>query len=91
MLTAKSSIKVKGSLFNPYVYCHRPIIVNDMNLPFEKVIWQLKVYPQNSGDDVVDQDIILLWSTEKRVITGADILGRLLRGIATRKSMKPGA
>ncbi len=81
----------KGLLFNPYAYCHRPIIVNDMNLPLEKVIWQLKVYPQNSGDDVVDHDIILLWSTEKRVITGADILGRLLRGIATRKSSKLGA
>jgi len=81
----------KGSLFNPYAYCHKPIIVNDMNLSLEKVIWKLKVYPQNSGDDVIDHDIILLWSTEKRVITGADILGRLLRGIATRKSRKPGA
>ncbi len=78
----------KGSLFNPYAYCHRPIIINDINLPLKKVIWQLKVYPQDSNDDVIDNDIILLWSTEKRVITGADILGRLLRGIATRKSRK---
>ncbi|MCK5508340.1 MAG: DUF21 domain-containing protein [Desulfobacterales bacterium] len=76
----------KGSQFNPYTYCHRPIIVKDINLPLKKVIWQLKVYPQNSGDDVIDHDIILLWSTEKRVITGADILGRLLRGIVTRKN-----
>ena len=81
----------KGSLFNPYAYCHRPIIVNNMNLALGKIIWELKVYPQNSSDDVVDHDIILLWSTEKRVITGADILGRLLRGIATRKSRKPEA
>jgi hypothetical protein len=31
-------------------------------------------------DDVIDHDLILLWADEKRVITGADILGRLLRG-----------
>jgi len=32
----------------------------------------------------IDHDVILVWSNEKRVITGADILGRLLRGIAIR-------
>ena len=79
----------KGSLFNPYAYCHKPIIINDINLPLEKVIWKLKMYPQNSGDYVIDYDIILLWSTEKRVITGANILGRLSRGIAMRKIRKP--
>jgi hypothetical protein len=31
---------------------------------------------------VIDQDIILVWDEkEKRVITGADILDRLLKGI----------
>jgi len=35
-------------------------------------------------DDVIDDDLILIWFKEKRVITGADILGRLLRGIALR-------
>ena len=35
-------------------------------------------------DDVIDDDLILIWTDEKRVITGADILGRLLRGIALR-------
>lgn len=36
---------------------------------------------QREGDDVIDADIILLWGKQKRVITGADILGRLMRGI----------
>ena len=32
--------------------------------------------------DIIDQDVILIWGQEeKRVITGADILGRLLKGI----------
>jgi hypothetical protein len=30
----------------------------------------------------IDEDIVLLWTDEtKKVITGADLLGRLLRGI----------
>jgi hypothetical protein len=33
------------------------------------------------GDDVVDNDLILVWGEQKRIITGADLLGRLLRGI----------
>lgn len=71
----------------PMKYCHRPIVVKDMTTPFGNVIKKLKVYPESTGDDVIDEDVILLWSEEKRVITGADILGRLLRGIA-RKSSK---
>ena len=35
-------------------------------------------------DDVIENDIILIWSDEKRVITGSDILGRLLRGNVPR-------
>lgn len=32
---------------------------------------------------MIDEDLILVWTrTEKRIITGADILGRLLHGIA---------
>ena len=36
-------------------------------------------------NDVVDEDFILLWGEQKRVITGSDILGRLLRGITYRE------
>jgi metal transporter CNNM len=43
----------------------------------------LTVQPQRVGDDVIDEDLILLWSdTERRIVTGSDILGRLLRRIA---------
>ncbi len=67
--------------FNPYWHCHRPIIVRDGQVPLGQVIPRLKVNPQHSDDDVIDEDIILLWAEEKKVITGSDILGRLLRGI----------
>lgn len=73
---------------NPYVHCHRPIIVTDPHTLLGKVLSKLRVHPHSDMDDVIDDDLILLWSEEKRVITGADILGRLLRGIALRDIAK---
>ena len=78
---------IRGALFekanfNPISYCHRPVIVKDDNLPLKKVIEQFTVYSEKPGDNVIDQDVVLIWGTQKRVITGADILGRLLQGIA---------
>jgi metal transporter CNNM len=69
---------------NPYSYCHRPIIVRDSSTLLGKVISRLRVQTHSEADDVIDDDLILIWSDEKRVITGSDILGRLLRGIALR-------
>jgi hypothetical protein len=69
---------------NPYIHCHRPIVVTDPGTLLGKVLSKLKVYPKSDIDDVIDEDLILIWSEEKLVITGADILGRLLRGIAMR-------
>jgi len=66
--------------FNPYSYCHRPIIVRDSATLLGKVLARLSIHGDTELDDVIDHDLILLWSDEKRVITGADILGRLMRG-----------
>ncbi|MEJ2362943.1 MAG: Mg2+ and Co2+ transporter CorB, partial [Gammaproteobacteria bacterium] len=71
---------------NPAAYCHRPIIVHDSSILLGKVLSQLRVYPVDNADDVIDDDLILVWGRdEKRVITGADILGRLMHGIARRE------
>ncbi len=69
---------------NPLNYCHRPIIVYDGMQPLGEILPRLKVESKSPDDDVIDKDIILLWSEKKRIITGADILGRLLRGIVIR-------
>jgi len=76
----------RDALFRPgpvraRAYCHRPIVVKDPRTPLGRVIERLHVRSERAGDDVIDQDPILLWDTEKRVVTGSDILGRLLRGI----------
>nr|MDA3853141.1 hypothetical protein [Bacteroidales bacterium] len=66
---------------NPAHFIHKPIIISDSNLQLGDILHLLHVSPEHSEDDVIDNDVILLWSDEKRVITGADLLGRLLRGI----------
>ena len=75
--------------FNPQRHCHRPLIVRDGRIRLGEVIPRLKVHPQRSGDDVIDEDIILMWEDEmKRVVTGSDILGRLLRGIVRNEAIR---
>ena len=73
--------------FRPLRYCHTPIIVKSPNVKIGDVLHKLKVYPVDSEDDVIDNDLILYWNEndpEKIVITGSDILGRLFRGIVYR-------
>jgi hypothetical protein len=51
------------------------------------VIGLMKMKPEHQEDDVIDQDLILVWGQQRRIITGADLLGRLLRGIVTREKI----
>jgi metal transporter CNNM len=63
-------------------HSHRPIIVTDPRTPLGAVIGRFRVHPRHHEDDLLDEDVILLWGEQRRIITGADILGRLLRGIS---------
>jgi hypothetical protein len=45
-------------------------------------------YKPGNEDDVIDDDLILVWGGQRRIITGADLLGRLLRGIAGKEANK---
>ena len=74
---------------SPDAYWHRPIIVTDPNTRLDSVLGRLKVRPERPGDDVVDDDLILVWTGTRRVITGGDLLGRLLRGIADVEKAPP--
>lgn len=71
--------------FQPMRYCHRPILVKRESAVLGEVLPRLHVQPQTPEDDVIDKDIILVWGGRRRIITGADILGRLLRGIVLRQ------
>jgi hypothetical protein len=65
-------------------HCHRPIIVTDARDSLGDILKKLEVHSREPGDDVIDHDLILVWAGgTRRIITGADILGRLMRGIST--------
>jgi metal transporter CNNM len=68
---------------NRGTYWHRPVIVTDIRTKLGDVIGRLKVVQERPDDDVIDNDLILVWGAQRRIITGSDLLGRLLRGIAT--------
>jgi Cyclin M transmembrane N-terminal domain len=72
----------------PEAYWHRPIVVRDIGARLGDVIGMMKVKSARPEDDVIEHDLILVWDGEKRIITGADLLGRLLRDIATRETRR---
>ena len=75
---------------DPHRYAHRPVITAEPGTPLGELVCLLRVRPRTDQDDVVDEDVILLWGKDKnkskRIVTGADLLGRLLRGIARRQA-----
>lgn len=73
--------------FDPLRHCHRPIVVTEDRTTLGATIPRLKVHAQHLEDDVVDEDIILFWGSARRIITGSDILGRLLRGIVENENV----
>ena len=66
---------------NPKKYYHTPLVVHDSKERLAPWVRKLRVHAQRPDDDVVDNDVIIVWNHEKRIITGSDILGRLLRKI----------
>ncbi len=67
--------------FNPDDYTHRPIVVTNSSLPLGEVIQRFETITADHEDDVIANDVIVMWGKQKQIITGADILGRLMRGI----------
>lgn len=68
----------------PYDHCHRPIVVRDRSTTLGDVIRQLKRASADS-DDAIRNDVVLIWLDQRRIITGGDILARLLTGIGSSK------
>lgn len=77
---------LEGPAFVAEAHCHRPIVVRDPETRMGALLRHLRVEPETPEDDVIDLDLILLWTPAgRRIVTGADLLGRLFRGIATRE------
>jgi metal transporter CNNM len=73
---------------DPTAYWHRPIVVRDLTAKLGDVIGLMHLKPERPDDDVIDNDLILVWGAQRRIITGADLLGRLLRDIVTLDGAK---
>jgi metal transporter CNNM len=68
--------------FDPGATLHTPVLVRNETGTLGQAIGNLTVRSRKPGDDVVEQDVILVWTPgHRRIITGADLLGRLLRDI----------
>lgn len=67
---------------DPLEFCHEPILVHDESTRLVQVLGQFE-----HGDryEILVRHVVVLWANEKRIITGADILGYLMRGIARRR------
>lgn len=76
--------------FDPVRHVRRPIIEKRARATIGEVLSRLKVRPAHAQDDVIDDDVVVLWGEQKRIITGADVLGRLLRGIVVNPAQTEG-
>jgi hypothetical protein len=67
-------------------FCHRPVVVDTTHVLLGNVLLQLMSTSSKVSEDVIEYDLVLVWAEQRRVITGSDILGRLLRGVAPLKA-----
>ncbi len=69
--------------FDPYQYCHRPVLIEDPKTRLSDAILKMKANESRDSDfdGVINRDLLLLWNESPRIITGADIFGRLLKGM----------
>lgn len=75
---------------DPLEFTHRPIVVTNPETPLDEVLTRLVVEAESFDDQLVDREVILYWGERsKRIITGPDLLGRLLHGIAQRRELPP--
>lgn len=70
--------------FDAYDHCHRPVLVRSSETTLGEVIRRLKRATAGS-QGVIENDVVLVWIDTPRIITGADILARLLTGIGSSR------
>jgi metal transporter CNNM len=75
----RASLLDKGPI-NPYKYCHRPIILTNPKTKLGTVLRLLR-QSKTVNRGVIENDVVLIWSAQPRIITGADLFDRLLHGI----------
>ncbi len=63
-------------------YCHIPVVIRDPGTDIGHLIKTMRKNSDINSDLPIERDIAIFWTEKnKRIITGADIFGRLLKGI----------
>ena len=70
-----------GGDVDPLRHCRRPIAIRSGECRLGMVLPHIRVRPGAQSSDRVVNTAILLWGDNPRILTGTDILDRLLRGI----------
>jgi hypothetical protein len=71
---------------NVHKYCHRPVIVDNTRVLLGNVLLRLMSTGNKASEEVIEYDLVLVWAEQRRVITGSDILDRLLQGVTPLKA-----
>lgn len=70
---------------NIHEFCYKPIVTYNSQVKLEPLLRKFKTYSTKKSEDIIREEVILLWTKDyKKIITGSDILGRLLRGIVAK-------
>lgn len=75
-----------GDTFDPRRHCRRPIVIRSGERCLGELLPHIRVNPGSQSSDRVVSTAILLWGDRPRILTGTDIMDRLLRGIAVGSS-----
>lgn len=63
-------------------FCHTPLVIYDEKTNLGEVLKKLRGKIDKINDMPIEKDIVLYWTPSlKKIITGADIFGRLLKGV----------
>lgn len=74
--------------FNPLAHSFRVEVYDDPQVKLGEVVDNFLVHAEHPDDDVIDIDVALIWTDKKWIITGGDVLGRLLKGVANKFNIK---
>ena len=53
-----------------FTYCHRPLVVQDNEVSMGEVIGRLKSWKNHGSDNIIENDIVLLWGLKRRLSPG---------------------
>ena len=81
------SALLDGASPEPRRFCHRPILIRDAEATVESALEALHADTRTTPGDLINRDVVLLWGTDRRIVTGADLFGRLLRGVTHREPL----